>query len=74
MIVLHVWHAFLYISLSYSSKQQRKMTNFKVLTTTWTNKSESFLLSLCFKSVHNMVVAYFSHIVQHKQDENIMTH
>ena len=39
MLVLHVRHAFLNISLPYSSKLQREMTKFKVLTTTWTNYS-----------------------------------
>ena len=42
MTVLHVRHAFLNNSLPYSSKLLREMTNFKVLTTTWTNYSESF--------------------------------
>ena len=51
MIVLHVRHAVLHISLLYSSKQQRKMTNFQVLTITWPNNSESSFLSLCFKSL-----------------------
>ena len=46
MIVLHVRHAFLNISLPYSSKLLREMTKFEVLTTTWTNYSESFSLSL----------------------------
>ena len=73
MIVLHARHAFLYISLPHSSKQQRKMTNFRVLTTTWTNNSEYFLFSLCFKSI-NLVIAYFAHTVQHKQDGNIVKH
>ena len=35
-------------SLLHQSKQQPEMTNFQVLTTTWTNNSESFLLSLFF--------------------------
>ena len=65
----------LHISLQYSSKQQCKMTNFQVLTTTWTNSGEYFLLSLCFKSVRsNLVIAFFAHIVQHKQDGNILKH
>ena len=75
MIVLHVRQAFLYICLSHSTKQQRKMTHFQVLTTTWTNKSEILLLSLCFKSVRtNLVIAYFAHIVQLKQSGNIVKH
>ena len=75
MIVLHVRQAFLYICLSYSTKQQRKMTNFQVLTTTWTNNSESFLLPLSFKSVRtNLVIAYFAHVVQLKQSGNIVKH
>ena len=36
MLVLHVRHAFLNISLPYWSKLLREMTKFKVLTTTWT--------------------------------------
>ena len=51
MIVLHVRHPFLNNSLPYSSKLLREMTNFKVLTTTWTNYTESFSLTLYFKSV-----------------------
>ena len=51
------------------------MTSFQVLTTTWTNNGESFLLSLCSKSVlTNLVIAYFAHIVQRRQDENIVKH
>ena len=50
-IVLHVRHAFLNNSPPYSSKLLREMTNFKVFTTTWTNYSESFSLTLHFKSV-----------------------
>ena len=46
MIVLYVRHAFLYISVPYSSKPLREMTKFTVLTTTWTNYSESFSLNL----------------------------
>ena len=70
-----VARVFQYISLPYSSKQQRKMTNFQVLTTTSTNNSESFLLSLCFKCVRtNLVIAYFAHVVHHKQDGNIVKH
>ena len=57
MIVLHVRHEFLNISLPYSSKLLREMTNFKVLTTTWTNYSESFSLTL------NPVIGHFAHIV-----------
>ena len=49
------------------------MTKFQVLTTTWTKNSESFLLSLCFKSVRtNLVIGYFAHSVQHKQNGNIV--
>ena len=63
MIVLHVRHAFLNISLPYSSKLQREMTKFKVLTTTWTNYSESFSLTLYFKSVRtNPVLGHVAHI------------
>ena len=63
MIVLHVRHAFLNISLPYSSKLLREMTNFKVLTTTWTNYSESFSLTLYFKSVRtNPVIGHFAPI------------
>ena len=51
MIVLHVRHAFLNISLPFSSKLLREITKFEVLTTTWTNCSESFSLTLYFKSV-----------------------
>ena len=75
MIVLHVQQAFLYISVPYSSKQQRKMTNFQVFTSTRANNIESFLLSLCFKSgCTNLVIAYFAHIIQHKQDGKIVEH
>ena len=49
MIVLHLWHAILNISLLYSSKLLREMTKFKVLATTWTNYSESFSLTVYFK-------------------------
>ena len=63
MIVLHVRHAFLNKSLPYSSKLQREMTKFQVLTTTWTNYSESFSLTLYFKSVRtNPVIGHFAHI------------
>ena len=63
MIVLHVRHAFLNNSLPYSSKLLREMTKFKVLTTTWTNYSESFSLTLHFKSVRtNPVLGHFAHI------------
>ena len=75
MIVLQVRHAFCFISLPYSSKQQRKMTNFRVLTTTWTKSSEYFVLSLFCKSVRtNLVIEYFAYLVQHKQDGNIVKH
>ena len=51
------------------------MINFRVLTTTWTDNSESPLLSLCFKSVRtNLVMAYFADIVQDKQGGNIVKH
>ena len=64
MLVLHVRHAFLNISLPYSSKLQREMTKFKALTTTWTNYSESFSLTLYFKSVRiNPVIGHLAHIV-----------
>ena len=69
MIVLHVRHAFLNNSLPYSSKLLREITNFKVLTTTWTNYSESFSLTLYFKSVlTNPVIGHFAHIEEYKQD------
>ena len=49
------------------------MTKFKVLTTTWANYSESFGLTLYFKSVHtNPVIGHFAHIVSYKQDGMIM--
>ena len=51
MIVLHMQHAFLNISLPFSSKLLREMNKFKVLTITWTNFGESFSLTLYFKSV-----------------------
>ena len=64
MIVLLVRHAFLNISLPYSSKLLREITKFDVLTTTWTNYSESFSLVLYFKSVRtNPVIGHFGHIV-----------
>ena len=54
-------HAFLNIYLPYASKQQLKATNFQVLSTSWTNNGECFLLCLCLKSVYtNLVVAYFA--------------
>ena len=63
MLVLHFRHAFLNISLPYSSKLLREMTKFKVLTTTWTNYRESFSLTLYFKSVcTNPVLGHFNHI------------
>ena len=63
MIMLHVRHAFLNKSLPYSSKLQREMTKFQVLTTTWTNYSQSFSLTLYFKSVRtNPVIGHFAHI------------
>ena len=63
IIVLHVRHAFFNISLPYSSKLLREMTNFKVLTTTWANYSESFSLTLYFKSVPTKpVIGHFAHI------------
>ena len=69
MLVLHVRHAFLNNSLPYSSKPQLEMTNFKILTTTWTNYNESFSLTLYFKSVlTNPVIGHFAHTVQYKQD------
>ena len=47
------------IALPYSLKEQRKMTNCQVLSPTWTNISESSLLSLCFKSIcTNRVITY----------------
>ena len=64
MLVLHAWLAFLNISLPHSSKLQREMTKFKVSTTTWANCSESFSLTLYFKSVRtNPVIGHFAHIV-----------
>ena len=64
MIVLHVRHAFLNISLPYSSKLLREITKFDVLTTTWTNYSESFSLALYFKSVRTYpVIGHFARIV-----------
>ena len=64
MIVLHVRHAFLNIFLPYSSKLLREMTKFKVLTTTWTNYSKSFSLTLYFKSVRtNPVIGHVAHIL-----------
>ena len=73
MIVLHVRHAFLNNSLPYSSKLLREMTNFKVLTTTWTNYGESLSLTLYFKSVlTNPVIGHFAHIEEYKQDGIIM--
>ena len=63
MIVRHVRHAFFNNSLPYSSKLLREMTKFKVLTATWTNYSESFSLTLYFKSVRtNPVIGHFAHI------------
>ena len=63
MIVLHVRNAFLYIFLPFSSKIQRKMTKFKVLTTTWANYGESFSLTLYFKSVRTYpVLGHLAHI------------
>ena len=63
MLVLHVRHAFLNISLPYSSKLLREMTKFKVLTATWTSYRESFSLTLYFKSVcTNLVLGHFTHI------------
>ena len=63
MLVLHVRHAFLNISLPYSSKLLREITKFKVLTTTWTNYRESFSFTLYFKSVcTNPVLGHFTHI------------
>ena len=62
MIALHVRHAFLNISLPYSSNLLREMTKFKVLTTKWTNYRESFSLTLYFKSVcANLVLNHFAH-------------
>ena len=70
VIVLHMWHVF---SLPYSSKLLSDMTKFKVLTTAWTNYSESFSLTLYFKSVRtNPVLGHFAHIEQYKQDGIIM--
>ena len=64
MLVLHMRHACLNISPLYSSKLQREMNKFKVLTTMWTNYSESFSLTLYFKSVlTNPVIGHFAHIV-----------
>ena len=69
MIVLHVQHAFLNISLPYSSKLLREITKFEVLRTTWTNYSESSSLALYFKSVRtNPVIGHFAHSVSYKQD------
>ena len=66
MIVLH---AFLNISLAYSSKLLRELTKFKILTTTWTKCSESFSLSLYFKSVRTSpVIGHFANIAECKQD------
>ena len=56
---MNMWHAFLHISLPYLSKRQHKMT--KVLVTTWTYQSESFIISLYVKYVHtDPVVGYFA--------------
>ena len=64
MMVLHVRHAFLNLSLPYSPKLLLEMTNFKVLTTTWTNYSKSFSLTLYFKSVRtNPVIGHVAHIL-----------
>ena len=59
MLVLHVRHALLNISLPYSSpysSKQLEMTKVKVLSTTWTNYSESFSITLYFKSVRSIPV------------------
>ena len=73
MIVLHVRHAFLYISLAYSSKPLHEMTKLKVFATTWTNYSESFGLTLSFKSVRtNPVTGHLAHSILYKQDGIIM--
>ena len=49
------------------------MTNFKVLTRTLANYSESFSLTLYFKSVLiNPVIGNFAHIEEYKQDGIIM--
>ena len=51
------------------------MTNFRVLTTTWTTNSESFVLSLFFKSIRTiLVIEYFAYRIQHKQDGNALKH
>ena len=56
MIVLHVRSAFLNDYLPYSSKLLHELTKFKVLTTTWTNYSESLSLTLYFKSVPSVPI------------------
>ena len=44
-------------------KKLREMTKLMVLTTAWTNYSESFSLTLYFKSVRtNPVLGHFAHI------------
>ena len=63
MIVLLVRHAFFNISLPYSPKLLRKMTEFKVLTTTWTNYGESFSVTRYFKYDRtNPVLGRFAYI------------
>ena len=46
IIVLHVRHALSYNTLTYSAKWQREISTVKVLTTTWTQNSKSFILDI----------------------------
>ena len=71
--VLHVWHALQYNSLTSSAKWQREIYNFKVLTTTWTHNSESFILLTYFNGASASPFAVCSVSNRGCEEEAIIT-
>ena len=63
--VLHEWHALM--NKSVPSSQQREITMFTVLMTTWAYNCTALILY--FHEAHtNPVIVYFAEIIEHEQD------
>ena len=69
---MHVWHALMNKSVPSSANQQRDITMFTVLMTTWAYNCTALNLSVCFHGEHsNPVIAYFAKIIERQQDGEI---